>query len=63
MAIRFLSMQDQARATLPTNIKVNDYFTKYVELAFQQNLLDKQKESGYTDEKVIWGAQKASRNG
>ncbi|WP_127594098.1 S-layer homology domain-containing protein [Paenibacillus lautus] len=64
MAIRFLSMQDQlssGAATLPTNIKVNDYFTKYVELAFQQNLLDKQKESGYTDEKVIWGAQKASR--
>ena len=46
MAIRFLSMQDQlssGAATLPTNIKVNDYFTKYVELAFQQNLLDKQK--------------------
>ncbi|MCV4230271.1 S-layer homology domain-containing protein [Virgibacillus sp. LDC1] len=64
MAIRFLSMQDQlssGAATLPTNVKVNDYFTKYVELAFQQNLLDKQKESGYTDEKVIWGAQKASR--
>ncbi|MGG4346341.1 S-layer homology domain-containing protein [Paenibacillus lautus] len=64
MAIRFLSKQDQlssGAATLPTNIKVNDYFTKYVELAFQQNLLDKQKESGYTDEKVIWGAQKASR--
>lgn len=64
MAIRFLSMQDQlssGAATLPTNIKVNDYFTKYVELAFRQNLLDKQKESGYTDEKVIWGAQKASR--
>ncbi|OME96684.1 MULTISPECIES: S-layer homology domain-containing protein [Paenibacillus] len=64
MAIRFLSKQDQlssGAATLPTNIKVNDYFTKYVELAFQQNLLDKQKESGYADEKVIWGAQKASR--
>lgn len=64
MAIRFLSMQDQlssGAATLPTNIKVNDYFTKYVELAFQQNLLDKQKESGYADEKVTWGAQKASR--
>lgn len=64
MAIRFLSMQDHlssGAATLPTNVKVNDYFTKYVELAFQQNLLDKQKESGYTDEKVIWGAQKASR--
>lgn len=64
MAIRFLSMQDQlssGAATLPTNVKVNDYFTKYVELAFQQNLLDKQKESGYTDEKIIWGAQKASR--
>ncbi|WP_433939292.1 S-layer homology domain-containing protein [Paenibacillus lautus] len=64
MAIRFLSMQDQlssGAATLPTNVKVNEYFTKYVELAFQQNLLDKQKESGYTDEKVIWGAQKASR--
>ncbi|MFF3922011.1 S-layer homology domain-containing protein [Paenibacillus lactis] len=64
MAIRFLSMQDQlssGTATLPTNIKVNDYFTQYVQLAFQQNLLDKQKESGYSDEKVIWGAQKASR--
>ncbi|OMF69676.1 S-layer homology domain-containing protein [Paenibacillus glucanolyticus] len=64
MAIRFLNMQNQlssGAATLPTNIKVNDYFTKYVELAFQQNLLDKQKESGYTDQKVIWGAQKASR--
>lgn len=64
MAIRFLSMQDRlgsGAATLPTNIKVNEFFKQYVELAFQQNLINKQKESGYSDEKVMWGAQKASR--
>ncbi|NMO97980.1 S-layer homology domain-containing protein [Paenibacillus lemnae] len=65
MAIRFLNMNVSVSTgtstALPTNMKVNNYFVPYVQLALQQSLLDRKKESDYKDEKVIWGANKASR--
>lgn len=65
MAIRFLDLQvNESTGTstaLPTNMQVNNYFVPYVKLALQQNLLDKKKESNYSDTKVTWGAKKATR--
>ncbi|WP_106767900.1 S-layer homology domain-containing protein [Paenibacillus faecalis] len=65
MAIRFLDLQVNdstgASTALPTNMKVNNFFIPYVELALQENLLDKKKESKYSDSKVTWGAKKATR--
>lgn len=65
MAIRFLNQKagDSAGSTttLPTNMKVSNYAVPYVKLALQQSLLDKKKESGYSDTKVTWGAKQASR--
>lgn len=65
MAIRFLNQQVNdstgTSTALPTNIKVSSYAVPYVKLALQQSLLDKKKESGYSDTKVTWGAKKATR--
>ena len=65
MAIRFLNQQvndsTSTSTALPTNIKVSSYAIPYVKLALQQSLLDKKKESGYSDTKVTWGAKKATR--
>ncbi|WP_054957384.1 S-layer homology domain-containing protein [Paenibacillus dakarensis] len=65
MAIRFLNQQASdssgTNTTLPTNMKVSNYAVPYVKLALQQSLLDKKKESAYTDTKVTWGAKKATR--
>ncbi|MGM1046176.1 MAG: S-layer homology domain-containing protein [Bacillota bacterium] len=65
MAIRFLNQQVNdstgTSTALPTNMNVSSYAVPYVKLALQQNLLDKKKESGYSDTKVTWGAKKATR--
>lgn len=65
MAIRFLNMEPAAgtgaSTALPTNIKVNNFFVPYVKLALQQSLLDKNRESAYSDTKVTWGSKKATR--
>ncbi|MFI2855688.1 S-layer homology domain-containing protein [Paenibacillus sp. JSM ZJ436] len=65
MAIRFLNLNVNegtgTAATLPTNMKVNNYFVPYVSLALSQNLLNQEKESQYADDSMIWGAQTATR--
>jgi hypothetical protein len=63
MAIRFMNMENSLGSgdSAPTDLKVDNYFKPYLELAIKQNLIQKNEELKLTGEKETWGKKKASR--
>lgn len=63
MAIRFMNMEKSLGSgdSAPTELKVDNYFKPYLELALKQNLIQKNEEQKLTGEKETWGKKKASR--
>jgi hypothetical protein len=63
MAIRFMNMEKSLGSgeAAPTDLKVDNYFKPYLELALKQNLIQKDEELKLTGAKETWGKKKASR--
>ncbi|MBP1907264.1 hypothetical protein J2Z32_003939 [Paenibacillus turicensis] len=63
MAIRFMNMENSLGSgeAAPTDLKVDNYFKPYLELALKQNLIQKNEELKLTGAKETWGKKKASR--
>ena len=63
MAIRFMNMEKSLGSgeDALTDLKVDNYFKPYLELALKQNLIQKDEELKLTGAKETWGKKKASR--